>query len=185
MIRVARLKEYNKRAGHLMKSYTSYTSQTKYVVGKMGLPSPLRIVPDPREIDELRGIPQFEILEFETEEDLREMIQTEMEVRARLGAPPARAEIVGAINKIVKKVEEKRAEEKSMAKAKRVLSPLSFADAGGKEETGDETGDEIPASDETPASVEKDETPKEIMPPSKKKKAPGKKKASKKRSFKK
>lgn len=182
MITVARLKEFDKRKGYLMKSYTSYHTQTKYVVGKMGLPSPLRVIKHKGEIEELKEIGQFEILEFEDEAALREHIQTEMEIRARKGGPATRAEIIGDVSlpPAPKKQEPEKAM-KPMAKAARVLQPLSLSDVEPETETGGEE-DEVEAEMEAggeDSEVGEEVTPEEDIPRRTKKKKSTKKAANK------
>jgi hypothetical protein len=88
-----RLREPNRVRGFLMRSYTS-ASGSKYTAGTEASPSPLRMVSDPRELAELREIPQFEILTAPNEQALRDRLQTEMEARARVGGSAVRAAIV-------------------------------------------------------------------------------------------
>jgi hypothetical protein len=75
-----------------MRSYTS-ASGSRYTAGTESNPSQLRLVSDPRELAELREIPQFEILTAPNEQALREHLQTEMEARARVGGSAVRAAI--------------------------------------------------------------------------------------------
>lgn len=88
-----RLREPNKVRGFVMRSYTS-ASGSRYTAGTEGNPSQLRLVSDPRELAELREIPQFEILTAPNEQALRDHLQTEMEARARIGGAAVRAAIV-------------------------------------------------------------------------------------------
>lgn len=89
-----RLREPNKQSGWTMRSYTS-AAGNRYQAGNVTAPSPLRIVTDPQELQELRAIPQFEILVAPSEAVLRNRIQSEMEARARTGLPAIRASLQG------------------------------------------------------------------------------------------
>lgn len=88
-----RLREPSKLRGFLMRSYTS-ASGSRYTAGTEASPSQLRLISDPRELAELREIPQFEILTAPNEQALRDHLQTEMEARARVGGAAVRAAIV-------------------------------------------------------------------------------------------
>lgn len=88
-----RLREPSRVRGFTMRSYTS-ASGSRYTAGTESSPSPLRLVSDPRELAELREIPQFEILTAPNEQALRDRLQTEMEARARVGGAAVRAAIV-------------------------------------------------------------------------------------------
>lgn len=94
MIKAARLKERNPQLGLGMRTYTTASTGTKYTSGYVGKPSPLRIVADIRELEEIKNIDQFEILEFQNTDDLHEKLQIEMEERSRLGQPAVRAEVI-------------------------------------------------------------------------------------------
>jgi len=94
MIKAARLKERNPQLGFGMRTYTTASTGTKYTSGHVGKPSPLRIVADIRELEEIKEIAQFEILEFQSAGDLYEKLQVEMEERSRLGQPAVRAEVI-------------------------------------------------------------------------------------------
>lgn len=93
-IMAARLKPVDKRRNFLMRTYVSANSRTRYEGGTEFSPSQFRIVEDPSEIRELQEFQQFEILEFDDKDHLREYIQQEMEQRARLGLPAVRAQVV-------------------------------------------------------------------------------------------
>ena len=93
-IKCARLKEYDFKAGNLMKSFTT-SKGTKFVAGIGNKPSPIRILKSSREIAELSEYPQFEILEFANMDELNEHVQREMEARVYEGKAPVRARIEG------------------------------------------------------------------------------------------
>ncbi len=93
-MKAARLKERNPSKGLKMRTYTTAATGTKYTAGDIGRPSPLRIVKEPSELEELSGIPQFEVLEFGRMSELDDIIQNEMEARARIGNPAVRAEVL-------------------------------------------------------------------------------------------
>ncbi len=94
MITAVRLKPIDKRLNFRMATYVSAASRTKYSSGNDWSPSPFRLVTSKAEITELRAIPQFEIMEFEDMDALREHIQNEMEGRARRGLPAVRAQVM-------------------------------------------------------------------------------------------
>jgi len=95
MITAVRLRERDKKAGFLMRTYFSAFSRSKYTAGEHGQPSPFRLVKSQGEIDELSRFPQFEILDFDDMDQLNEFVQQEMEDRARKGLPAVRAAIMG------------------------------------------------------------------------------------------
>jgi hypothetical protein len=92
MITAIRLKERDKRANFLCRSYTTGAG-TIFHAGQHGLPSPVRIITDPQDIAECRTVPQFEVLELPDEQALARLLNREMEGRARRGQPPVRAEV--------------------------------------------------------------------------------------------
>jgi len=95
MITAVRLKERDKKAGFLMRTYFSAHSRSKYTAGEHGQPSAFRLVKSRGELEELSRFPQFEILEFDDMDQLNEFVQQEMEERARKGLPAVRAAIMG------------------------------------------------------------------------------------------
>jgi len=101
-ITAVRLRERDKRKGYLMKTYFSANSRSKYTAGEGANPSPFRVVNSPAEIEELRGFPQFEILEFNDLKELEEFTQQEMEERARMGLSAVRAAILAGAGASVK-----------------------------------------------------------------------------------
>jgi len=100
MIIVARLCERNPKKGHGMRTYTTSATGTKFVAGEAGQPSALRVVADIRELDELRSIDQFQVLEFRDRDHLSATLQTEMEARARMGQPAIRAAVISETGEI-------------------------------------------------------------------------------------
>lgn len=92
MITAIRLREWNKKLNHLMRTYTSVNG-TMFRAGDDRFPSPLRVITDPAVIAEVRGIPQFEVIEVEDARELDARLTTEMERRARMGAMAVRAEV--------------------------------------------------------------------------------------------
>ncbi len=94
MITVVRLKPKDKRKNCLMRTYTSAHSRTKYTAGDEINPSAFRIVKSQEEIKELQRFPQFEILQLDSMDQLKEHVQQEMEERARVGLPAVRAPII-------------------------------------------------------------------------------------------
>jgi len=95
MITAVRLRAYDRRKGHRMRTYTSAATGTKYTAGTATSPSAFRVVRNKTELRELSEFPQFEILEFDDMDHLREVVQSEMESRARQGLPAVRAPIMG------------------------------------------------------------------------------------------
>lgn len=92
MITAARLRDYNPRQGNKMRSYTSARGN-KYMAGTGIVPGAWRVVRNTDEIAELSEIPQFQIRQFETMEDLEAQVQEDMEDGVRVGKPPVRAAI--------------------------------------------------------------------------------------------
>lgn len=88
-----RLRARNPQQGHLMRTYVSHTLTNRYTAGEGVNPSPWRVISDEAELEELRAIPQFELKEFKEMGDLTELVQSEMEERARVGYPAIRANI--------------------------------------------------------------------------------------------
>ncbi len=132
-MKVVRLKPYNEKQGHLLGSYT-LPDGTKFTAGDMDIPSPIRVVSDKNVLAAVADIPQFEILDVKDEATLREMVQSEMEERARMGASPVRAVVEGAkADKGTEKPAEKPTEE-AKAKAASLLRPESKK--GGSKKTG-------------------------------------------------
>lgn len=174
MIRAVRLKEQDKRTGNLMRGYTSSHSGTKYLAGAGGIPSPLKIVEDPKEIAELREIDQFEILEFADEEEMAEHVQLEMEARARLGGPAARAQILPAHKRPSRKAVPTAKKGKGMPRADKVLPPLSKTEVEEPEEV--EVAEDVEVAEEKPAPTKKKKATKKKAT----KKKASRKKASKK-----
>jgi len=95
MITAVRLLPRDEKKGHGMLTYFSANSRTKYTAGDGVNPSPFRVIRSQGEIAELEKFPQFEILEFDSMDQLHEYVQQEMEERARLGQPAIRAAILG------------------------------------------------------------------------------------------
>jgi hypothetical protein len=93
-ITAVRLRNIDKKRNFHMATYVSAASRTKYASGTDRSPAPFRLVDDRSELLELREIPQFEILDFDDLDHLKEYIQQEMEERARLGLPAVRAQIM-------------------------------------------------------------------------------------------
>jgi hypothetical protein len=80
----------------MMRDYTSTRGNT-YKVGANGVPSPLTVVESSEELAELQGYSsQFEFVEVADEKELASLLQYEMEMRARAGGAPIRAEVLGA-----------------------------------------------------------------------------------------
>jgi hypothetical protein len=92
MFKAVRLLPYNKQKGFLLRTFTS-SGGSKYTAGTAIQPSPIYKDRTNEEIAELSEIAQFEILSFDTEDDLRELIQTEMETAVSHGLPAVRARI--------------------------------------------------------------------------------------------
>lgn len=84
MITVARLRPQNKKAGYGMRTYTSARGN-KYTVGVGIQPSPIKIVEDPAELEELREFSQFEVRSFENEAALEKWIEDDVAARVRQG----------------------------------------------------------------------------------------------------
>lgn len=85
MITIARLKPRNpKKEGMGMRTYTS-AKGNKYSVGQNGQPSPVKIVNDPAELEELREFEQFEIRSFEDREALDAFLEKETADAIRAG----------------------------------------------------------------------------------------------------
>lgn len=95
MITAVRLLPRNEKKSYLMLTYLSANGRKKYLAGNDNNPSSFRIIKDRREIAELEEFPQFEILEFDSVEQLHEYAQQEMEERSRKGLPAVRAAILG------------------------------------------------------------------------------------------
>ena len=94
MFYAVRLRPFNKKKGNKMKSYLS-ASRTKYKVGEFGKPSPIRIVTCRKELRELSEKSQFEMIGFETREDLEKFLNRESLRRAKKGLSPTRPIIIG------------------------------------------------------------------------------------------
>lgn len=109
-----------------MRSYTS-ASGSRYTAGTEKNPSPLRLVSDPRELSELREIPQFEILTAPNEQALRDRLQVEMEARARVGGSAVRAAIMDHPAEDAVKAEEHKPAPKTALET--VLAPTPIGDA--------------------------------------------------------
>lgn len=95
MITVARLRERNISNGMALRSYTS-SFGARYVAGKDGKPSNLRIVTKSEEVQELSALPQMQLMQFETLEDAERFINEEMQSRVRSGSLPVQAKIENA-----------------------------------------------------------------------------------------
>jgi len=93
-ITAVRLRNIDKKKSFRMATYVSAASRTKYASGTDRNPAPFRLVSDRSELLELRDIPQFEILDFDDLDHLKEYIQQEMEERARMGLPAVRAQVM-------------------------------------------------------------------------------------------
>ncbi len=87
MIFAVRLRPHNKKIGHGMRDYISANSGTKYRVGVSNQPSPIKIVEDKRELQELRQFPQFEIMPFDSRGEIEDFVRTETETATRAGKP--------------------------------------------------------------------------------------------------
>ncbi len=93
-ITAVRLKPIDRTRNFGMRSYVSANSRTKYTSGSDQSPSPFRVINNDAEAVELSAIPQFELLEFDDMDHLREVVQAEMESRARVGLPAVRASVL-------------------------------------------------------------------------------------------
>ena len=94
MFYAVRLRPFNKKKGNKMKSYLS-ASRTKYKVGEFGKPSPIRIVTCREELRELSEKSQFEMIGFETKEELNRFLNRESLRRVKKGLSPTRPAILG------------------------------------------------------------------------------------------
>jgi hypothetical protein len=130
-IYAVRLREPNKARGFAMRSYTS-ASGSRYTAGTEKNPSPLRLVSDPRELSELREIPQFEILTAPNEAALRDRLQVEMEARARVGGSAVRAAIMDHPAEDAVKTEEHKPAPKTALET--VLAPTPIGEAEEEDE---------------------------------------------------
>lgn len=68
-----------------MKTYKSYACGKVYKVGEGNQPSPVYIVDNKRELQELREYPQFEILPFDSREELNAFLEGEVLKKVRSG----------------------------------------------------------------------------------------------------
>jgi len=84
MITMARLRPFNKKKGRGMRTYTS-SKGNKYSVGIGHQPSPVKIVQDEAELEELREFPQFEIRSFKDRAALDAFLEDEVASIIRSG----------------------------------------------------------------------------------------------------
>jgi hypothetical protein len=156
MIFAVRLRPFNKKLGHGMRDYTSANSGTRYRVGVNGQPSPIKIVEDKKELQELREFPQFEIMPFDSRDELNDFVRTETETATRAGKPTLPPAI-----------------EEGPKPVSRTVSVLDDDDEDDDEDDGDSEAAAPPAPPAPPANSGR--KAKKTSP----KKAPSKKTASK------
>lgn len=84
MITVVRLRPRNKKIGYGLRTYTSVSGK-KYSIGVGSQPSPLKIIDDEKEIEELRQIPQFEVRTFKDRKELDLSLEEEVAQQVRKG----------------------------------------------------------------------------------------------------
>lgn len=97
-----KLRETDRKKKFLLRSYTS-ASGSRYIAGDENAPSVFSIINPQldaasedfakKEVEELRAIPQFLVVEIENMLELKEIISDEMERRAASGSPAVRAKI--------------------------------------------------------------------------------------------
>lgn len=90
MIYAVRLKPYNKKKGYVLRSYKSFYGKKSYRLGVVGQPSPVYIVKDIKEIEELRTIDayksgQLDITPFGSEDEIKKFVKKETEALQRKG----------------------------------------------------------------------------------------------------
>lgn len=84
-ITMVRMRPRNpKREGMGMRTYTS-ASGARYSIGVAGQPSPIKIVDDPAELEELRSLPQFEFRTFRNRAEMDEFVAGEVAQLVRSG----------------------------------------------------------------------------------------------------
>lgn len=93
-ITAARLRPYNPRGGQPKRSHTTHDGAV-YRSGTEAVPSPLRVVSNRAELRELEALPEFQILTFANEAEMRTFLEQEMYGRVRLGAAPQMAQVHG------------------------------------------------------------------------------------------
>ena len=95
MLYAVRLKPFNKKQGNFMRSYTAVSGNT-YRVGIGNQPSPVKIVDDKDELNELKQEKQFEIMKFEDRKELEKFLDNETAKAIRTGLVVARPDIQDA-----------------------------------------------------------------------------------------
>lgn len=156
-----RLRPVDKRKNWGMRTYVSANSRTKYTSGDEAHPSPFRVVTSQKEIAELQSFDQFEVLEFDDMEHLKEFIQQEMEQRARVGLPAVRAAVMSGAGKTLNEVAPPR---KAPAAARLPAAASGPAHAPASDPTKTNTGRQ-PASAKAAESNETARQPAEAAKP--------------------
>lgn len=142
MITAVRLRPYARKGANRMRTYTSVSGK-KYEAGFAGGdPSPIYAIDSTAELREFEAIAQFQIMHFDSVEELHEFVQHEMEIIARRGGHAVRARMVGfpdapkATQAVVQPMPEPMPEPKPVKPrpkprpaAEKILAPTSIEDA--------------------------------------------------------
>jgi len=90
-----RLRERNKQAGHMKRTYTSAHKGRKYVAGEGSEPSDWTVESDLVEVREVAKDDQFEVVEFRDIAEMRQRVEDDAQARARMGFPLIYARVTG------------------------------------------------------------------------------------------
>ncbi len=103
MITAVRLRPYSRKGENRMRTYTAVDGQ-RYVAGSVGSePSTIYNV-QPSQLAEFSEIAQFQVMHFESIEDLEKFVTLEMEKVARAGGSSVRARLAGFPEKVEAKI---------------------------------------------------------------------------------
>ena len=164
MFTVARLKDVNKRVGYKMRTYTS-ANGNRFNAGTPQIPAAWKIIRDPNEANELREIPQFQVLEIESQTELDEMIQRDMEVGVSKGKAPVRAAVIASssttkMDRVSDDAKRSAALKDASERAASILRPTPIVEKVSEHNTSREDETKDIATVEAPARKAKATTPK-------------------------